>query len=168
MRQIISVASLLVIAVTVFLVGCQKDIIACDPLGCISEKNFGNNIVSTLQASPGVVGYVVTVGSYPSVFGGNAVLATSSTPASAMLPNDITNIASVSKMLTTFAVLKSLSNHNISLDSPIFPYLYTDWQSVAGSNVKQLRFASFLRTDRAFRTTMHRMAAAAVTRPMPC
>jgi hypothetical protein len=120
-RRVISIASLLVTTSTAltFLVGCrpQHDIIACDPVGCISEKNFGNNIVNTLKASPGVVGYVVTIGAYPPNFGGNAVLS----PATAMLPDRLTNVASVSKMLTTFAVLKSLSNHNISLDSSIFP-----------------------------------------------
>jgi CubicO group peptidase (beta-lactamase class C family) len=126
-------------ALTFFLVGCD-DVIACDPAGCISEKNFGNNIVSSLKASPGVVGFVVTVGAYPSNFGGNAVVS----PASAMLPNNITNIASISKMLTTFAVLKSLTKNSISLDSSIFPYLYTDWQGVAGPNIKKLTFRDLL------------------------
>lgn len=143
MRQAISVAHPLVIVLgaLTFLTGCpnQNDIIACDSQGCISEKNFGNNIVASLKAKPGVVGYVVTVGAYPSNFGGNAVL-----PSTGMVPTDISNVASVSKMLTTFAVLKSLTNHNISLDSSIFPYLYTDWQSVAGSNIKKLTFRDLL------------------------
>jgi len=145
MRRVISVASLLVVGLTLltFLVGCQgcqNDIIACDPLGCISEKTFANNIVSSLKAPPGVVGYVVTVGTYPPIFGGNAVLS----PSSAMLPNDMTNIASVSKMLTTFAVLKSLTKNKISPDSSIFPYLYTDWQSVAGPHIKDITFRDLL------------------------
>src|SRR5208282_782853 len=103
-------------------------------------SNFNKNIVSLLQASPGVVGYVVTVGGLPPVFGGNAVLS----PSAAMLPTDITNIASLSKMLTTFAVLKSLSNHNISVDASIFPYLYSNWQSVAGPNINQITFRDLL------------------------
>jgi Beta-lactamase len=142
MRRVISVASLLVVglpSLTSSLVGCRKDIIACDPLGCISEQSFGNNIVSSLKASPGVVGYVVTVGTVP-IFGGNSNLS----PPTATLPGDITNIASVSKMLTTFAVLKSLANHNISLDSSIFPYLYADWQSAAGANIKKITFRDLL------------------------
>jgi CubicO group peptidase (beta-lactamase class C family) len=143
-RQVISVASLLATVLTAltFSLGCQpqQDVIACDSLGCISEKNFGNKIVSTLKASPGVVGYVVNIGAYPPNFGGNAVLS----PASAMLPNDLTNVASVSKMLTTFAVLKSLSNHNISLDSSIFPYLYTDWQNVANPSINEITFRDLL------------------------
>jgi CubicO group peptidase (beta-lactamase class C family) len=109
--------------------GCQKDIVACDAQGCISEAKFVDGVVKALQASPGVVGYVVYVGGMPPVFAGCAVL----TPSAAVLPDDVTNIASVSKMLTTFAVLQSLSNHNISLDASIFPYLYSDWQGVANS-----------------------------------
>lgn len=143
MRRVISIGSLLITVLTAltFLVGCPRhDIIACDPLGCISEKKFGSNIVNALQASPGVVGYVVTVGGYTPNFGGKAVLSSSM----AMLPSGITNVASVSKMITTFAVLKSLSNHNISLDSSIFPYLYTNWQSVAGPNINQITFRDLL------------------------
>jgi len=142
MRRILSFATLLVIGSTSlsFIVGCQNDIIACDPLGCISENNFGNNIVSALKVSPGVTGYVVTVGAYPPKFGGNSNL----TPVTAIVPDFQTMIASVSKMLTTFAVLKSLANHNISLDSSIFPYLYTDWQRVAGPNIQQLTFRDLL------------------------
>lgn len=142
MRRVISVTSLLVfgLAALAFLAGCQKDVIACDSLGCVSEKTFANNIVSSLKSPPGVVGYVVTVGTYPPIFGGNSVLS----PSSAMLPDDITNIASVSKMLTTFAVLKSLTNHHISPDSSVFPYLYTDWQSVTGANTRQLTFRDLL------------------------
>jgi hypothetical protein len=48
MRRVISVASLLVFGLgsLTFLAGCQNDVIACDSLCWISEKNFGNNIVS--------------------------------------------------------------------------------------------------------------------------
>jgi CubicO group peptidase (beta-lactamase class C family) len=129
MSKSIAVIGLLGLAVLVG--GCppSSDIVACDPLGCISEQRFADNIVTSLQASPGVAGYVVIVGGLPSVFSGNAVLSSSS----AIVPSDITNIESLSKMLTTFAVLKSLSNHNISLDTPIYPYLYSDWQSLAPS-----------------------------------
>jgi hypothetical protein len=119
MSKSIAVIGLLGLAVLVG--GCppSSDIVACDPLGCISEQRFANNIVTSLQASPGVAGYVVIVGGLPSVFSGNAVLSSSS----AIVPSDITNIESLSKMLTTFAVLKSLSNHNISLDSQPTPQI---------------------------------------------
>jgi len=137
MNRSISLISLLGLGVLVG--GCppSSDIVACDPQGCISEKNFANGIVSLLKGSPGVAGYVVTVGGWPSVFSGYAVLS-DNPPSSAMLPDDLTNIESISKMLTTFAVLKSLSNHNISLDSPIYPYLYNDWQSVAGLGISPM------------------------------
>jgi len=137
------IAVIVIVGLAALVSGCPQppsDIIACDPQGCISESNFNKNIVSLLQASPGVVGYVVTVGGLPPVFGGNAVLS----PSAAMLPTDITNIASLSKMLTTFAVLKSLSNHNISVDASIFPYLYSNWQSVAGPNINQITFRDLL------------------------
>ena len=140
MNRTRSLFTLIGLAALTTTVACQNDVVVCDPLGCMSEKNFGQNIVNSLQAPPGVVGYVVTVGSFPSVFGGNAVLS----PSAAMLPTDLTNIASITKMLTTFAVLKSLSNHNISLDASIFPYLYSDWQSVAGPNIQQITFRHLL------------------------
>lgn len=119
--------------------------------------------MNTLKASPGVVGYVVTIGAYPPNFGGNAVLS----PAMAMLPDRLTNVASVSKMLTTFAVLKSLSNHNISLDSSIFPYLYTDWQNVAGPSIHQITFRDLLTHRSGFPSNTAPTAATALTPPTP-
>jgi hypothetical protein len=53
-------------------------------------------------------------------------------------------------MLKTFAVLQSLKNNNISLDSPIYSYLYSDWQSLAGVGIApnllgpQVTFRDFL------------------------
>jgi CubicO group peptidase (beta-lactamase class C family) len=86
-----------------------------------------------------VVGYVVYVDGMPAFFGGRGVL-----PNAAMLPNDITNIASVSKMITTIAALKSMSNHNITLDSPITKYMYSDWQSIASNSVRNITFGQLL------------------------
>jgi hypothetical protein len=64
MTQYFSFVGLLGIAVS--LAGCpSSDIVVCDPVDCISEQHFSNNIVSSLQTSPGVAGYVVYVGGLP-------------------------------------------------------------------------------------------------------
>jgi CubicO group peptidase (beta-lactamase class C family) len=134
MTQYFSFVGLLGIAVS--LAGCpSSDIVVCDPVDCISEQHFSNNIVSSLQTSPGVAGYVVYVGGLPPVYAGYAVLS-DNPPSLSILPSNLANIESISKMLTTFAVLQSLKNNNISLDSPIYPYLYSDWQSLAGVGIE--------------------------------
>jgi hypothetical protein len=148
MTQYFSFIGLLGIAVS--LAGCpSSDIVVCDPVDCISEQQFSNNIVSSLQTSPGVAGYVVYVGGLPPVYAGYAVLS-DNPPSLSILPSNLANIESISKMLTTFAVLQSLKNNNISLDSPIYPYLYSDWQSLAGVGIApnllgpQVTFRDFL------------------------
>ena len=44
-----------------------------------------------------------------------------------MGPDVVVNVASVGKMFTTIAVLKSLARHHLSIDSRIWPFLPPDW-----------------------------------------
>ncbi len=60
-----------------------------------------------------------------------------------------TNVASVSKVLTTVAVLQSLAKHNISLDSFIAPYLWPSWK--LGPNIDTLTFRDLLSQRSGFR-----------------
>jgi hypothetical protein len=103
--------------------------IVCDPNGCISLSKFTNNIINALTNN--VTGYVAIVGD--SLGGGIPLaggLARTSTDGSILSMNNfrlLTNIASVSKLMTTIAVLKSLSAHNLTLDTKIARYIYPDW-----------------------------------------
>jgi hypothetical protein len=99
--------------------------IACDPSGCISVSRVSANITATLHNR--VVGFVSIVGNVPPVFRGTARTA-ADPPKSAMLPDLPVNIASVSKVLTTIAVLQSLDRHHLSLDTRIWPYLPKSWK----------------------------------------
>ncbi|HEY2749668.1 MAG TPA: serine hydrolase, partial [Polyangia bacterium] len=114
--------------------------VACDIHGCISISKFSQSLSSLLANK--VEGYVSIVGAQPPAFGGyarNAADAPSWSPGGiAMLPDLPTNIASVSKTLTTIGVLRSLARHNISLDSPISPYLWSTWHQ--GSNIGSITF----------------------------
>lgn len=116
-----------------------RDITACDPLGCISQRAFLQNIVSLLDGN--VTGYVVYVGGLPPVFSGQA-RTSADPPGLAMLPTESTDIASVSKLLTTVGVLQSLGNHNLTIDDPISPYIYADWQQ--GPNINTITFRDLL------------------------
>jgi CubicO group peptidase (beta-lactamase class C family) len=56
-------------------------------------------------------------------------------------------VMSMSKTITAAAVVKAiqdLAGTGITLDSPIFPYLPTDWQAVAGGYVPQMTFREIL------------------------
>ena len=59
-----------------------------------------------------------------------------------MLPDLATNVASLSKVLTTIGVLQSLLNHNLTIDSTILPYLYPDWTK--GPNIDTMTFRDLL------------------------
>jgi len=55
----------------------------------------------------------------------------------------LTNVASLSKLLTTIGVLQSLAKNGLTIDSKIFPYLYPDW--VEGKNIDTITFRRILR-----------------------
>lgn len=119
---------------------------ACDPNGCLSIGTLAKNITATLHNK--VVGFVAIVGGIPAIFQGQARTA-ADPPRTAMLPDLPTNIASVSKVLTTVAVLQSLGRHHLSLDTRIWPYLYKDWKR--GRLIDTITFRMLLRHAAGFR-----------------
>jgi CubicO group peptidase (beta-lactamase class C family) len=122
--------------------GCgPSDITACDPNRCISESQFSANISNTLDNN--VVGYVVIVGGMPSSFSGTA-RTSSDPPSTAMLPDLLANVASVSKVLTAIAVIQSLTNHGHSIDDSIEPYLFPDWSQSQGQGINSITFRQLL------------------------
>ncbi|HEX9541600.1 MAG TPA: serine hydrolase domain-containing protein [Streptosporangiaceae bacterium] len=70
-------------------------------------------------------------------------------PKLAMGPNVMVNVASVGKMFTTIAVLKSLARHHLSIDSRISPFLPPDW--VKGPGVDTITFRELLTHRAGFR-----------------
>ena len=125
------------------------DITACDPQGCISEQKFLTNISNKLQNN--VVGYVVTVGALPPIFSGQA-RTSEDKPSLAMLPSDLTIVASVSKPLTAIGVLQSLASHNLTIDDKIWPYIYSDWKIEGkNKNIDTITFRDLLTHSSGFR-----------------
>ncbi|MBV8366158.1 MAG: serine hydrolase, partial [Candidatus Eremiobacteraeota bacterium] len=100
----------------------------CDSHGCIKVSTFSTNIYNKLNKK--VVGFAVLVGGWFPYYGGWA-RTSSDSPKTAMGGELDTNIASVSKVLTTIGVLQSMSAHKIKLDDKIWPYLYPDWRKHA-------------------------------------
>jgi hypothetical protein len=125
--------------------------VACDIHGCISISKFSQSISSLLANN--VVGYISQVGSLPPVFAGWARTASDAPSWSpggiAMLPDLPINIASVSKILTTIAVLQSLARHGISIDSSISPYIWPGWTH--GQNIDTITFRDLLTHRSGFR-----------------
>jgi hypothetical protein len=115
------------------------DITACDNNGCISEAKLEANICNTLANK--VVGYSCAVGGLAPSYGGLARTSTNP-PVTSMVPSLVTNIASVSKTMTSVAVLQLLTKNKITIDSKISPYLYTDWSQ--GLNINALTFRELL------------------------
>jgi len=120
--------------------------IACDSTGCISISTLAKNITATLHNN--VVGFVAIVGGLPAIFQGQARTA-ADPPKTAMLPDLPINVASVSKVLTTLAVLQSLGRHHLTLDTKISPYLYKDWKR--GANIDTITFRMLLSHAAGFR-----------------
>ncbi len=120
---------------------------ACDLSGCISLSKFSANIDSQLKNN--VVGYVSTVGALAIISKDGMARTAADSPSRAMDTDIPTNIASLSKVLTTLAVLRSLSNHNLTIDSKISPYLPPDWTQ--GPNINTISFHDLLTHSAGFR-----------------
>jgi hypothetical protein len=87
---------------------------ACTADGCISLSRLASSIEAQLTGK--VVGYVALIGTSKSVSSGLARTA-ADPPKLAMGPDVMVNVASVGKMFTTIAVLKSLARRHLSTGS---------------------------------------------------
>jgi hypothetical protein len=100
----------------------------CTPRACISLSRLAHSIDSQLKGN--VVGYVALIG--PSIAVSSGLARTAADPPKlAMGPGVMVNVASVGKMFTTIAVLRSLARHHLSTGSRIWPFLPPDWTSTA-------------------------------------
>jgi CubicO group peptidase (beta-lactamase class C family) len=118
----------------------------CTPHACISLSRLASSIDTQLKGN--VVGYVALIGTSKAVSSGLARTA-ADPPKLAMGPNVMVNVASVGKMFTTIAVLKSLARHHLSIDSRISPFLPPDW--VKGPGVDTITFRELLTHRAGFR-----------------
>jgi CubicO group peptidase (beta-lactamase class C family) len=118
----------------------------CDPRGCIAVSKFATNIYTALNGK--VVGYAINVGGWFPYYGGWARTA-ADPPKTRMGGGLRTNVASVSKVLTTIGVLQSLSKNKLTLDAKILPYLYRDWPK--GPNIDTITFRELMTHRAGFR-----------------
>ena len=118
----------------------------CTPHACISLSRLASSIDTQLKGN--VVGYVALIGTSKAVSSGLARTA-ADPPKLAMGPNVMVNVASVGKMFTTIAVLKSLARHHLSIDGRISPFLPPDW--VKGPGVDTITFRELLTHRAGFR-----------------
>jgi CubicO group peptidase (beta-lactamase class C family) len=124
----------------------------CTPSACISLSRLARSIDSQLKGN--VVGYVALIGQSQVVASGLARTA-ADPPKLAMGPNVMVNVASVGKMFTTIAVLKSLARHHLSIDSRIWPFLPPDW--VKGPGIDTITFRELLTHRAGFRLDSSRV-----------
>jgi len=118
----------------------------CTPRGCVSLSRLTDSIDTQLKGN--VVGYVALIGTSKAVASGLARTA-ADPPRLAMGPDVMVNVASVGKMFTTIAVLKSLARHHLSIDSPISSFLPPDW--VKGPGIDTITFRELLTHQAGFR-----------------
>ena len=119
---------------------------ACTARACVSVSRLASSINTQLKGK--VVGYVALIGTSKVVASGLARTA-ADPPKLAMGPNVMVNVASVGKMFTTIAVLKSLARHHLSTGSRIAPFLPPNW--VRGPGVGTITFGELLTHRAGFR-----------------
>ncbi len=135
--------------------GCSQNSVntaldtACNANGCISLSKFSANLDAALKGQ--VVGYASTVGSLAIVSTSGSARTAADPPERAMDTDLPTNIASLSKVITTIGVLQSLAKHNLTIDDKISPYLPSDW--TRGQNIETITFKELLTHKAGFRNT---------------
>lgn len=119
---------------------------ACNANGCISLSKFSANLDSALKGS---AGYVTTVGALAVVSKDGLARTAADAPSRPMDTDLPTNVASISKLITTIGVLRSLPKHSLTIDSKIAPFLPPDWTK--GPNVDTITFRELLTHRAGFR-----------------
>ena len=122
---------------------------ACNANGCISLSKFSANLDAALKDK--TVGYVSTVGALAIISKSGSARTAADAPARAMDTDLPTNIASLSKVITTVGVLQSLAKHNRTIGDKIAPFLPPDWTK--GSNIGTITFQELLTHRAGFRET---------------
>ncbi len=118
---------------------------SCDNLGCVSVSRFTASLANQLQGK--VVGYVSIVGGRTVEYGSAR---TNVDPPSRKMSAEVpVNVASVSKVLTTIAVMQSIARHHLSMENTIAPFLPPDW--IEGPNVNTITFHQLLTHSAGFR-----------------
>src|SRR5208283_4084390 len=92
--------------------------VVCDDRACLDLVLLRQNLVSGLQDK--VEGYAVIVGDLPPAFGGLAQTSSDAPPHGvAMTPQRSSNVASLSKVLTTVALLQALARRRSPSESSL-------------------------------------------------
>ena len=124
----------------------------CVRSACVSLSRLAHSINTQLKGN--VVGYVALIGK-SRVFAAGLARTAADPPQLAMGPDVMVNVASVGKMFTTIAVLKSLARHHLSIGSRIVPFLPPDW--VKGPGVGTITFGELLTHRAGFRLNSGRV-----------
>ena len=97
--------------------------VVCDDRACLDLDLLKQNLVSGLKDK--VEGYALIVGDLPPAYGGLAQTSADAPPHGVpMTPHSLSNVASLSKVLTTVALLQALEKRRLTIDSKIAPFLY--------------------------------------------
>jgi CubicO group peptidase (beta-lactamase class C family) len=124
----------------------------CVRSACVSLSRLAHSINTQLKGH--VVGYVALIGK-SRVFASGLARTAEDPPQLDMGPDVMVNVASVGKMFTTIAVLKSLARRHLSIDSRISPFLPPDW--VKGPGVNTITFRELLTHRAGFRLNSGRV-----------
>lgn len=131
---------------------CKKIPIPCSGNDCFDIDLFADNLKAQLNGQVGY-SYAIYYKNQLQKFGSDGYANTPIDGGDLFTPFQRMNIASISKTITTIAVLQLLEENNLTINSPIGPWLPSNW--LQGSNVANLTFKDLLTHNTGFRTDVN-------------
>jgi CubicO group peptidase (beta-lactamase class C family) len=131
--------------------GTEQDTIACNGTSCFSIDKFGQNIRAVVNGRAMGWAYVIYYEGQAEKWDSAGLRrASPDSPQLNMSVFEPFNMGSVGKTLTTLGTLLALEHADVSVDSPIEPWLPPDW--IVGPNVNLITFRDLLTHKSGLRT----------------
>ena len=141
-KQLFLLSGIFALFVLTTLPSCEKEPVLCDN-NTLSLEEFEKNLTASLDAeNPMGYAYVITRNGQVKASGSSGLARSVADGYKYMNIHEIMHVASVSKTITTAAVLKLLDEKGVSVHASIAPYLPSHW--VQGPGISNVTFLDLL------------------------
>jgi len=141
---------ILIIAISLITPSCEKVNELCTGDDCFSYDTFAENIKERVGGEAVGYGFIIYHNGNTNNFYTEGLRITAADGQELFTLTNELHIASISKTISTMALMRLLENKGISVDAPMHTYLPSDWAK--GSNVTSITFRNLVTHNSGFRS----------------